>query len=397
MIRFSQSVVLLAIAFALAGCGKDGGTKDGAAKDGAAKPAQAGAAPAAKPAADPFTVEADAETLKWLESASPQGVEFREMLRVPAAASVDETRVARIGASVTGRITDLKAIVGQNVERGQVLATLNSTELSTAQLSFLKAYSAKLLAERAAQRAKLLFDADVIGEAEFQRRETELSQAQAEMSASHDQLKVLGMSEKGIARLEESRTVNSQSFVVASISGTVIERTVAQGQVVQPADAVFTVADLSRLWVQAEVPEKQSDLVKIGDTVKVQIPALDNRSIDGRIVFVSSTVNPETRTVTARTEVDNTDRSIRPAMLASMLIQDRPQQRLVVPVDAVVRENNRDHLFVSSGKNRFRLVQVDLGAESNGVRPVIGGIKSEDTIVTKGAFHLNNERKQNLQ
>ncbi len=145
------------------------------------------------------------------------------------------------------------------------------------------------------------------------------------------------------------------------------------------------------------MPEKQSDLVKVGDTVKVQIPALDNRAIDGRIVFVSSTVNPETRTVTARTEVDNADRSIRPAMLASMLIQDRPQQRLVVPVDAVVRENNRDYLFVGSGPNRFRLVQVDLGAESNGVRPVIGGIKPEDTIVTKGAFHLNNERKQNLQ
>jgi cobalt-zinc-cadmium efflux system membrane fusion protein len=389
MIGFQQCALMFALAVVLAGCGKDTGTKDSA-----GKPAQAGA-PAAKAAADPLTVEADAETQKWLESATPKGVDFREMLRVPAAASVDETRVARIGASVTGRITDLKAIVGQNVERGQVLATLNSTELSTAQLSFLKAYSAKLLAERAAQRAKLLFEADVIGEAELQRRQTELSQA--EMSASHDQLKVLGMSEKGIARLEESRTVNSQSFVVASISGTVIERTVAQGQVVQPADAVFTVADLSRLWVQAEVPEKQSDLVKIGDTVKVQIPALDNRAIDGRIVFVSSTVNPETRTVTARTEVANTDRSIRPAMLASMLIQDRPQQRLVVPVDAVVRENNRDHLFVKSGPTRYRLVQVDLGAESNGVRPVVGGIKPEDTIVTKGAFHLNNERKQNLQ
>ncbi len=377
MIGFQQCALMFALAVVLAGCGKDTGTKDSA-----GKPAQAGA-PAAKAAADPLTVEADAETQKWLESATPKGVDFREMLRVPAAASVDETRVARIGASVTGRITDLKAIVGQNVERGQVLATLNSTELSTAQLSFLKAYSAKLLAERAAQRAKLLFEADVIGEAELQRRQTELSQAQAEMSASHDQLKVLGMSEKGIARLEESRTVNSQSFVVASISGTVIERTVAQGQVVQPADAVFTVADLSRLWVQAEVPEKQSDLVKIGDTVKVQIPALDNRAIDGRIVFVSSTVNPETRTVTARTEV--------------AMIQDRPQQRLVVPVDAVVRENNRDHLFVKSGPTRYRLVQVDLGAESNGVRPVVGGIKPEDTIVTKGAFHLNNERKQNLQ
>jgi cobalt-zinc-cadmium efflux system membrane fusion protein len=331
-----------------------------------------------------------------VQVAAVKTVAFREALRVPASASVDETRVARIGASVTGRITGLSAIVGQNVVKGETLAILNSTELSTAQLSFLKAYSAKMLAQRGAERAQQLFDADVIGLAELQRRQTELSQAEADLSASHDQLKVLGMAEPGIAKLEQSRTVNSQSFVVASISGTVIERTVAQGQVVQPADAVFTVADLSRLWVQAEVPEKQSDLVKVGDAVKVAIPALGNRTIDGRLVFVSSTVNPETRTVTARTEVANTDRSIRPAMLAVMMIQDRPTSRPVVPAGAVVRENNRDYVFVRKADNTYRLVLVSLGAESDGLRPVLEGLKDGEVIVSGGAFHLNNERKQNL-
>ncbi|MFO1319993.1 MAG: efflux RND transporter periplasmic adaptor subunit [Burkholderiales bacterium] len=364
------------------------------AKKNAAAPGTATAAPAP---ADPLTVTADGETRKWVRTAPLPVVEFRDMLRVPASASVDETRVARIGASVTGRITELKAIVGQNVQRGQTLATLNSTELSNAQLVFLKALSAKLLAERAAERARQLFEADVIGAAELQRRETELSQAQAEMSAAHDQLGVLGMSEAGIRKLEASRTVNSQSFVVASIPGSVIERTVAQGQVVQPADAVFTVADLSRVWVQAEIPEKQADLVKPGDTVHVQIPALGDRDIRGRIVFVSATVNPETRTVTARTEVDNADRSIRPAMLATMLIQDRPRQRPVVPMEAVVREDNRDHVFVQKGEHRYRLVPVTLGAESDGLRPVLDGVKPNEVIVVDGAFHLNNERKQSLQ
>jgi membrane fusion protein, heavy metal efflux system len=191
--------------------------------------------------------------------------------------------------------------------------------------------------------------------------------------------------------------VNSQSFVVSSITGTVIDRIVAQGQVVQPGAAVFTVADLSRLWVQAEVPEKQSDLVKVGDVVKVAIPALENRTIEGRLVFVSSTVNPETRTVTVRTEVANTDRSIRPAMLAVMMIEDRPTLRPVVPVDAVVRESNKDYVFTRLGDNRYKLVTVSLGPESNGVRPVIDGLKDGDFIVADGAFHLNNERKQNLQ
>lgn len=389
MIRRSRLIVLLVAGSALVACG----SKDDKPKSDAKAPAGA-TAPAP---ADPSLVSADAETQKWVKVATVRTIDFRETLRVPASVSVDETRMARIGSNVTGRITDLKAIVGQNVNRSEVLATVNSTELSSAQLAFLKAFSTKLLAERAAQRAQQLFEADVIGAAELQRRETELSQAEAETSASHDQLQVLGMSDKNIQKLEQSRTVNSNSFVVASLAGTVIERKVTTGQVVQPADAIYTVADLSRVWVQAEIPEKQSDLVKVGDTVNVAIPALGNRSIEGKLVYVSSTVNPETRTVTARTEVDNKDRSIRPAMLAVMLIQDRSTLRAVVPNEAVVRDNNKDFVFVRKAPNQYKLVPVTLGPESEGQRPVMEGIKSGDDIVVDGAFHLNNERKQNLQ
>ena len=384
MICRIRLVVMLFACGALIACG----TRDD-------KPAAAKTAATAP--VDPALVTADTETQKWVKVAAVRTIDFRETLRVPASVSVDETRMARIGSSVTGRITDLKAIVGQNVSRSDVLATLNSTELSSAQLAFLKAFSAKLLAERAAQRAQQLFEADVIGAAELQRRETELSQAEADSSASQDQLQVLGMSEKNIQKLEQSRTVNSNSFVVASLAGTIIERKVTTGQVVQPADAIYTIADLSRLWVQAEIPEKQSDLVKVGDTVNVAIPALGNRSIEGRLVYVSSTVNPETRTVTARTEVDNKDRSIRPAMLAVMLIQDRSTRRAVVPIEAVVRDNNKDYVFVRKGPNRYQLTVVTLGPESDGQRPVLDGLQSGDDIVVDGAFHLNNERKQNLQ
>jgi cobalt-zinc-cadmium efflux system membrane fusion protein len=382
---------LLALAAALYGCGDQNKSAPPKA-DPKASPAKPAAAPA-----DPFVVKPDAETSKWLKTGPVTETEVRETLRVPAQVFADENRVARIGSSVTGRISDLRAVLGQNVKRGEVLGTLNSTELSTAQSTFLKALSARMLAERAAERAKQLFEADVIGAAELQRRETELLQADADLSAAHDQLKVLGMSEGNIARLEQNRQVNSLSYIVASLSGTIIERRVTTGQVVQPADAVYTVADLSRVWVQAEVPEKQSELVKVGDVVKVQIPALSNRTIDGKLVYVSNTVNVETRTVTARTEVANIERDIRPAMLSVMLIEDRPVKRLVVPADAVVRENNRDYVFVKQADERFKLVPVSLAADVGGQRPVIDGVKAGDVVVTDGAFHLNNERKQNLQ
>jgi cobalt-zinc-cadmium efflux system membrane fusion protein len=390
----THALAILALSVALAACGdKD---KADAPKSDAKAAAGAPAKPA-PPASDPSTVTPDAETRKWLKTGTVAEADVRETLRVPAQVFADETRVARIGSSVTGRISELRAILGQHVRRGEVLGTLNSTELSSAQSTFLKALSSRMLAERAAERAKQLFEADVIGAAELQRRETELLQAEAELSSAHDQLKVLGMSEANIAKLEQNRQVNSLSYIVASLSGTVIERRVTTGQVVQPADAVYTVADLSRVWVQAEVPEKQSELVKVGDVVKVQIPALSNRMIDGKLVYVSNTVNVETRTVTARTEVANRERDIRPAMLSVMLIEDRPVKRLVVPADSVVRENNRDYLFVKTGEDRYKLTSANLGVDIGGMRPVLDGVKAGDVVVIDGAFHLNNERKQNLQ
>ena len=213
MIRRIRCIAVLFACGALIACG----TSDDKQKAGAKADTKA----ATSTPADASLVSADAETQKWVKVATIRTIDFRETLRVPASVSVDETRMARIGSNVTGRITDLKAIVGQNVNRSDVLATVNSTELSSAQLAFLKAFSAKLLAERAAQRAQQLFEADVIGAAELQRRETELSQAEAESSASQDQLQVLGMSKKNIQKLEQSRTVNSNSFVVASLAGTV--------------------------------------------------------------------------------------------------------------------------------------------------------------------------------
>lgn len=382
---------------AVAGCGQDKETPahpsaKEAAKDGGKAPPATAAAPG-----DEFTVVADKETHGWLKTAPVEKAEFRETIRVPAQAVVDETRVARIGSSVTGRITEVRAMLGQKVNKGDVLAVLNSTELSDTQLAYLRAHSARTLAQKAAQRARQLFEADVISEAELQRRETELLQAEADLSAALNQLHVLGMSEKSIDRLTRTREVNSQAFIVSSIAGVVIGRQIAQGQVVQPADAVFTVADLSRVWVQADLPEQQAGLVEEGDIVQMQFPALSGRTFEGKIVFVSAVVRPETRTVTARTEVANPDRAIRPSMLATMVIHDRAESRVVVPVAAVVRENEREYVFVQTGPNRYRLTPVTLAHEAQGLRAVIDGIKEGDVIVSEGAFYLNAERKQSQQ
>lgn len=355
-----------------------------------------GEKPVDKPSAprDPLAVEAGADLMARLRVGEPAYAEVREALRVPGRIEADETRLARVGSPVAGRITDLGATVGQDVKRGQALATINSTELSSAQLSFLKSLSQRSLAARAAARAQQLLEADVIGTAELQRRQAELAQAEAEVGASRDQLKVLGMGAGAIDRLLESRTITSVTQIVAGLSGTVIERKVTEGQMVQPADGVFLIADLSQVWVVVDVPEQNSGALRVGESVQAEIAALGNRRVQGAISFVSPIVSPDTRTVRARMELANPDREYKPAMLASVLIRSVPQRRLTIPAEAVVREENRDYVFVSTGDTGFRLRETALGIEYEGRRVVQGGLREGERIVVDGAFHLNNERKR---
>lgn len=346
---------------------------------------------------DPLAITADAELAGRLEVAALGINEVRELLRVPGRIEADQNRMARVGAPVNGRITDLQATVGQDVRRGAVLATINSTELSAAQLAFLKAQSQRELAARSAQRAKQLFDADVIGSAELQRRQNELTMAEAELSAAADQLKVLGMSANAVNRLAETRSINSLTQIVATVSGTVIERKITEGQVVQPADPVFLVADLSSVWVVAEIPEQNAGSIRVGEEVAVELAALPGRTVNGRLTFVSPVVNPQTRTVQVRLDLPNSQREYKPDMLASVLIQGKPQQRLTVPGDAVVREENRDYLYVRTGENSYRMRPVQLGIEHDGRRVVESGVREGEMVVINGAFHLNNERKRQAQ
>lgn len=319
-----------------------------------------------------------------------------DTLRVAGRIDFDERNLTRVGSSVTGRISNLGAHLGQHVRKGDVLATLHSTELSSAQLAYLKAKAQMELTRRNAERAKSLFDADVISAAERQRRENEFQVASAEVRAATDQLLALGLPEKMIERLGQSGVINSSMPLTSTLEGVLVERKVSQGQVVQPSDHLFVVANLGRLWAVAQVPEQQIEHVKVGQDVTIEVPALNHAPLVGKLIYVGQIVNPETRTVLVRTELDNTQGHLKPAMLASMVIQSKPVPRLFVPSSAVVREEDEDFVYLQLAPNRFRLTRVKLSSEQNGKRIVLDGVKAGDQVVTEGAFHLNNERMRQL-
>jgi len=375
----ATTAALLA-AIVLGGCGQ--------AKPEASETTHGGSPPS------PLEITADANLLARIKIGQASMASVGASLTVAGRVEVDENRVTRIGSPVMGRINSLTVREGEDVQQGQLLGLLNSTGLSDGQLDLLKALSQKQVAQRAVERARILVDAAVIGSAELQRREAELAQASAELEAAHDQLALLGMPEDAIAELERTRTLNSVSRVVATMNGTVLARKTTVGQMVQPADTIYEIADLSNVWLVADVPEQLAGNLSRGYRVEAEVAALPGRVFEGVLSFVSATVNPETRTVRVRMDVPNPGRKLKPAMLATMVLRDQMEKKMVVPSTAVVREDDQEHLFVQVDEDTFLLRKVTLGEEQNGKRVLLDGVRPDERIVVDGAFHLNNERRR---
>jgi cobalt-zinc-cadmium efflux system membrane fusion protein len=379
---------LIAIPFAiLLACG--GGQQSPA-------PAAAKTAAAETPA-NPLEITPSDTIRKDLTVEPAVVAEVGASLSVAARIDFDETRITRVGSPVMGRIASLYVREGEEVKRGQLLATLSSTGLSEAQLTLLKTTSQRQLAQRAVERARTLLDAGVIGAAEVQRREAELSQSASEVDAARDQLALLGMLPESIDELVKTRRINSATRVIASMDGVVLDRKITHGQVIQPADTIFEIADLTHLWLLADVPEQNAGRLQEGQLVEASIGALPNLTLRGKLAFISHTVNPETRTVRVRMELPNPRARYKPAMLATMLLKEHTEKRTVVPVAAVVREENAEHVFVQRAPGTFVLRPVSLGDEFDGRRVLLEGLQPGEQIVTAGAFHLNNERRRRAQ
>ena len=361
---------------------------------GCYKTATAGKNEEPKPQPNVMEIRAGESLMKRVKLGEPSMAQVAQTITVAARVEIDQSKMARVGSPVMGRITELNVQEGQQVERGDVIAVVNSTSLSDTQLALLKALSQVQFQQRAVERGEVLLQGGVIGAAELRRREAELAQATAELTAAKDQLHILGISDEAVENLEKTHTINSLLRVTATADGTIFQRHVAPGQVIQPADTFVEIADLSSLWLVADIPEQSAGNVTAGQSAEAEIEALPGDVIRGRLSFVSAMVNAETRTVRVRMDLPNPRQRYKPAMLATMTVRDHNENRQVIPSSAVVREGNQEHVFVQTGEDRFLLRPVTLGAEQGGMRVLIDGIRPGERIVVDGAFHLNAERKR---
>lgn len=343
---------------------------------------------------DPLEVVITPEIQKQIKTDMVNYQDISDTLLIPGRLETQNRRLAKIGSPIIGRVSDLYVSLGDVVKKGQVLARVNSIELTQTQLTLIKSSQLIGLKTKAVERAKLLFEADVISKAEMLRVENELDAVKADYRASRDQLIVLGMSEKAVEKIETSGQINSFGDVISRFDGIIISRSINVGQIVNPQDTLFQVADLSKLWAVALIPEQQSSFIQKDEVVTIEIPALDNKKIETKIIFEDSIVDPQTRTVMVRAELDNPNLLLKPDMLTSMHIRSKKISRIAIPISSLVRENDRTHVFVQNTPQTFRLREVELGTKDGNLITVLGGIAQGETIVSDGAFHLNSERKK---
>ena len=341
---------------------------------------------------NPNEVVASAEILDQIKFEPAKIIPIKKTLDIPGSIEVKQNLLARIGSPVQGRIIEIKGELGKTVKQGDVLAVINSTELAKQQLAYIKSVQMVELKTKAFERAVLLFDADVVSEAQKLQRKTELSASKADMEASKDQLFVMGMTIDEIEAIQSEIQIDATTNIVAKIDGKIIKKNVNVGQVVDPTEDIFTIAMLNEVWGVAQVPERQIGFLKEGDDLLIDVPAYENKSVEGKITYLGDIVDPVTRTVTIRTEIDNAHGLLKPDMLITMKVSGKSIEKVGVPINAIVSIDDIPNIFVKTGENKFLMRPVTLGVKNKDAVHIDDGLLEGEEVVIDGAFHLNNER-----
>ncbi|WP_284352601.1 efflux RND transporter periplasmic adaptor subunit [Roseisolibacter agri] len=306
-------------------------------------------------------------------------------LSVTGTITYDANRVSHVGARTPGRIVTLSADIGQRVRAGQTLALLESPEVGQLRADAGEADVLERIARENYARERRLEEQGISSRKELLAAEAELRRAEAARQSARERLRVLGA----------SGGRGSQFAATAPFAGVVVARAANRGEMATPEDQLFTVADLSHVWIELDVFERDLPRVRTGQPVTVNAAAFPGRTFPGRIVYLGAVVDTARRTVRARVEIPNADGALRPGMFATARVQTGGggPPLLVVPQEAVQEVEGRRAVFVPGDRpGQFRVVPVDVGETLDGGRVVIRtGLTPASRVVTAGAFLLRSE------
>ena len=323
---------------------------------------------------------------------------------------VPENHVAVIGPVNQGRIVRLYAGQGTRVRKGQKLADLESADIDQAEADYLKAlgdYENALrssaaevkLAQANYDRNKLLYEQKVTAGKNLQAAEHDLEVAKAAgensvngtkaaLTAARRHLLILGLNDATIDSLSKKTDLAAVFSLNSPIDGIVVERNATIGASVGTDANLFKIIDLSQVWVDANVFEKDLQRVRPGQEVRLTVPAFPQATFTGKVIFVDSVVDPETRTVKVRTEVANPDGRLKPDMFANVqIVTDLNRAAISIPQSAVLNDEGKTVVFVAEGDG-YKKRQVQAGIQNNDRVEIVDGLSAGDKVFVKGNYLL---------
>lgn len=301
---------------------------------------------------------------------------------------VNENAYAQVGAPVPSRILILHAASGQAVEAGQGLATLQSTELGKARSELITANARSELARQTLERKRRLASEHIVSQRELQEAEANVSSSEADARAARAALQALGVT------LASDESADSSQYVLRSpVKGVVLERAAVKGQLAEPAQPLFRVADLSILWLTIQAFERDAVRIRHGSPVRITFAALPGRTFTGKVGLIGKEVNSQSRTIPIRVEVANSEGLLRPGMSATAWVSPGSDSRVVLTVPAAALQRIEDEwvVFIPQSQERFEIRRVGRGRDLAGEVELVSGVKAGETVVVDGAFLLKAE------
>lgn len=318
-------------------------------------------------------------------------------LRAPGVVEPNAYKQIVVTPLVSGRVTRVAAELGQQVQRGQTIAQIFSPELAEAQTRYISARAELAAHDQELARTEKLVQIGAASRQELERIHAEHTARRAEVQSAASRLQLLGLSARAIESLGPGARADATTNVPAPITGVITAREANVGLNVDQATRLFTVVDLSTVWVVAEVYEKDFARVRVGSAATITTTAYPGLALRGRVSYIDPQVSPETRTAKLRVEVPNARHELRLGMYAEAILggEDGPVTPMI-PRSAVQNVGDRTVVYLvdPAQPGKFTEREVRLGAPAGDQAPVLAGVKAGDVVVEEGSFSVRAERER---
>lgn len=319
---------------------------------------------------------------------------FAPESEAPGYVDFNQDRLVQVFSPYPGIIRRVAASVGDDVKKGQLLFTVNSPDLVQAESALISAAGTLALTGKTLDRARQMQSADASAQKDVEQATADQQAAEAAYKAARNALRIFGKSEAEMDNIVASRHVDGELPVVSPFAGRVTARAAAPGLLTQPgaATAPFTVADLSTVWLIANVSENDLPHIHRGQTIAAHVEAYPGRAFSGVITGVSTALDPATHRAAVRSEIRDPLHELHPQMLAGFRIQTGgARQQPAIPDSAVVREGESVMTaFSTQDGRRFMRRPIVIGPEQDGLYPVLNGLNPGERIATDGALFISN-------